>query len=85
MQKSSNERDSLLWGVVVHTSLPLHAAATQTQAVLAAADAPAVLTITSIATAPAAASDAAVTAFTEYDKNIEFNHVIDGRSMGIVI
>jgi hypothetical protein len=77
MQKSSNEQDSHLYGVVVRTSLPLHAAATQAQAVQAAADAPAIPTVTSVVTAPAAASDATITAFTEYDKNIEFDHVID--------
>jgi hypothetical protein len=77
MQKSSNKPDSRLCGVGVCTSLPLHASATQAQAVLAAADAPAVPTVTSVATAPAAASDAAITAFTKNDENIEFDHVID--------
>ncbi len=82
MWKSSNNRDSRLCGIVVRMSPPLHAAATQAQAITAAAAAPAILTITSIATAPAAASDAAVTAFTEYDKNIEFDHVIDDGMWG---
>jgi hypothetical protein len=82
MRKSSNEQDSRLCGIVVLTSLPLHATATQAQAIPAAADAPAIRTITSIATAPAAASDATVAAFTEYDKNIEFDHVIDDGGWG---
>jgi hypothetical protein len=82
MRKSPNEGASRLCGVVVHTSPPSHAAATQAQAVPAAADAPAVPTITSVATALAAASDSSVTAFTEYDKNIEFDHVIDDGGWG---
>jgi hypothetical protein len=82
MQKSSNERDSCLCGIVVLTSLQLHATATQAQAILAAADAPAVPTVTSVATVPVATSDAAITAFTECDKNIEFNLVLAARGGG---
>jgi hypothetical protein len=51
-------------------------------AVTAATAAPGVLAVTSNATALAATSDAAVTAFTEYDENIEFNHVIDDGGWG---
>ncbi len=75
-------RNSHLCGVVVHMSPPLHAATTQAQAVPAAADASAVPTVTSVATAPAAASDSTITAFTEYDKNIEFDHVLDDGGWG---
>jgi hypothetical protein len=82
MRKSSNKQDSRLCSVVVRTSTPSHAAATQAQAVLAAADTPAVLAVTSVATAPAAASDSAIKAFTEYDKIIEFDHIIDDGGWG---
>ncbi len=66
----------------MHTFPSLHATTTQAQAVPAAADAPAVPTVISIATTPAATSDAVVTKFTDYDKNIEFNHVIDDGGWG---
>jgi hypothetical protein len=77
MRKSFNEQDFSLCGIVVCRSPPSHAAATRAQAIPAVIDAPAVLTITSVATAPTAASDSTVTVFTEYDKNIEFDHVVD--------
>jgi hypothetical protein len=56
---SSNDRDSRLCGVVVHTTPPSHDAAA-TQVDPAAATAPAGRAITSVAAAPAAASNAAV-------------------------
>ena len=75
-RKSSNDRDSRLCGVVVHTTPPSHDAAAA-QVNPAAATASAGWAVTSVAAAPAAASNAAVEAFTEYDGYIEFDNVVD--------
>ena len=48
----------------------------------AAATAPAGRAVTSIAAAPAAASNAAVDAFTEYDGIIEFDHIVNDGGWG---
>jgi len=76
VRKSSNNRDSHICDTVVHTTPPSHAAAAQ--AVPAAAASPTCLAVASIAAAPMAAFNATVTAFTEYDKYIQFdNFVVD--------
>ena len=81
VRKSSNDRDSRLCGVVVHTTPPSHDAAV-TQVDPAAATAPAGWAVTSIAAAPAAASNAAVEAFPEYDSYIGFDNVVDDGGWG---
>ena len=80
VRKSSNNRYSCLCGIVVHTTPPLHDAAAA-QVDPAAATAPAGWAVTSVAT-PAAASNAAVKAFTVYDGYIEFDNVVDDGGRG---
>jgi hypothetical protein len=81
VRKSSNDRDSRLCGVVMHTTPPTHAAAAQVHPAAAAA-APAGRAVTSVAAAPAAASNAAVAAFSEYDDYIQFDNVVDDGAWG---
>jgi hypothetical protein len=62
----------------VHTTPPSHdAAAAQVNPAAATATASAGWAVTSVAAAPAAASNAAVEAFTEYDGYIEFDNAVD--------
>ena len=81
VQKSSNDRDSHLCGVVVRTTPPTHAAAAQVNSAAAAA-APAGRAVTSVAAALVAASNAAVAAFSEYDDYIQFDNVVDDGAWG---
>jgi hypothetical protein len=83
MRKSSNKQDSRLCSIVVRTTPPSHAAATQAQVTPAAADAPAFSNFTSVATAPAAASDSSITEFTEYDVDMIWDRVFAANAVDL--